>query len=574
MAAVIPAPRPGDQIAPLPSPGPDIQPLVIQDLVERYELGKSRYGTGLKTFNGRSGLVDLYQELADALMYVRQVIEEDKAMLVDAEVEYRSVMTVELVQSAASDASVVSAARVSTQGDQSRLADRDFATGSPEARLIAFLMRNRHGTPFEHTSMTFFVQAPIFVFRELMRHRIACLAGDTKIYFESERGNGHWKTIAEHYNHWHHGIASHRGPHRHLPSVRSAQVRSLDETTLEKRRSPVLDVVQSGVKPVFRVTTSRGFSIVASADHPFYGPAGWAKVKDLSVGDHVYVQGRSSNSDHAPAVPPALRYGIQMWLNTVRSRILARDGAVCAACGEAVVDCRVDHVLPVASHLHLALEESNLQVLCLACDATKTSSEQILARRPSSFHTVTPDVIVSIDATGEQMTYDLILAPPHHNFLADGFMVHNSYNEESGRYRELAPVFYVPTADRKLQQTGKAGRYHFEPGTLDQASLVDAASRRIARIAYSAYQQMLASGVAREVARMVLPLSIYSSAYVTMNARALMNFLSLRTTNESATYPSFPQREIEMVAQGMEDVWITLMPLTHAAFHDAGRVAP
>src|SRR3546814_9337777 len=71
---------------------------------------------------------------------------------------------------------------------------------------------------------------------------------------------------------------------------------------------------------------------------------------------------------------------------------------------------------------------------------------------------------------------------------------------------------------------------------------------------------MLAAGVAREVARIVLPLNIYSSMYVTMDARALMNFLSLRTKVEGTHFPSFPQREIEMCAEKMETLWTELMP--------------
>jgi thymidylate synthase (FAD) len=61
---------------------------------------------------------------------------------------------------------------------------------------------------------------------------------------------------------------------------------------------------------------------------------------------------------------------------------------------------------------------------------------------------------------------------------------------------------------------------------------------------------------------------------VTMNARSLMNFLSLRTKREGTHFPSFPQREIEMVAEKMEDFWDGLMPLTSAAFNANGRVAP
>jgi thymidylate synthase (FAD) len=85
---------------------------------------------------------------------------------------------------------------------------------------------------------------------------------------------------------------------------------------------------------------------------------------------------------------------------------------------------------------------------------------------------------------------------------------------------------------------------------------------------------MLEAGVAREVARIVLPLNIYSSMYVTMNARALMNFLSLRTKREGTHFPSFPQREIEMVAEKMEEAFATLMPLTYETFNANGRVAP
>jgi thymidylate synthase (FAD) len=161
-------------------------------------------------------------------------------------------------------------------------------------------------------------------------------------------------------------------------------------------------------------------------------------------------------------------------------------------------------------------------------------------------------------------------------FVFREFMRHRiaSYNEESGRYRELRPVFYVPGAERNLVQVGKTGHYEFVPGTPEQTALVDTEVRNVCEEAYASYQRMLDAGVAREVARMVLPLTIYSSMYVTMNARSLMNFLSLRTTREGTHFPSFPQREIEMVAEQIERFWVDLMPMTAAAFNANGRVAP
>lgn len=149
-----------------------------------------------------------------------------------------------------------------------------------------------------------------------------------------------------------------------------------------------------------------------------------------------------------------------------------------------------------------------------------------------------------------------------------------SYNEESGRYRNLEPVFYVPGADRKLVQQGRPGRYEFVDGTPEQQTLVNERMEEAYRASYTAYQEMLEAGVAREVARAVLPVGLFSSMYATCNARSLMHFLSLRTKKENATVPSFPQREIEMVAEGMEAAWAELMPLTHAAFEKHGRVAP
>ena len=161
-------------------------------------------------------------------------------------------------------------------------------------------------------------------------------------------------------------------------------------------------------------------------------------------------------------------------------------------------------------------------------------------------------------------------------FVFREFMRHRiaSYNEESGRYRELRPVFYVPCPERKLIQVGKPGHYEFEDGSAEQTALVTQETQTVVRAAYEAYQRMLEAGVAREVARIVLPLNIYSSMYVTMNSRSLMNFLSLRTKREGTHFPSFPQREIEMVAEKMEAYWAELMPLSYEAFNENGRVAP
>ena len=149
-----------------------------------------------------------------------------------------------------------------------------------------------------------------------------------------------------------------------------------------------------------------------------------------------------------------------------------------------------------------------------------------------------------------------------------------SYNEESARYRELDPVFYVPRADRALRQVGSPGKYTFEPGSQFQQEIALYESKRIANYAYNSYEYLIEQGVAREVARNVLPVSIFKTMYATCNLRSLFAFLSLRWAHPLSTVPTFPLREIEMVAEELDALARPLFPLAFEAFDKNGRVSP
>ena len=149
-----------------------------------------------------------------------------------------------------------------------------------------------------------------------------------------------------------------------------------------------------------------------------------------------------------------------------------------------------------------------------------------------------------------------------------------SYNEESGRYTKLQPEFYVPARERNLMQVGKPGHYEFVPGTDEQYAALIERDRALYQQAYDTYEASLEDGVAREVARTVLPVAIYSSMYVTLNLRSAFSFLSLRTKREDTAFPSYPQREIEMAAEKVEAVVAERFPIAYAAFNEFGRVAP
>lgn len=162
-------------------------------------------------------------------------------------------------------------------------------------------------------------------------------------------------------------------------------------------------------------------------------------------------------------------------------------------------------------------------------------------------------------------------------FVWREFMRHRigwSYNEQSGRYMEMLPVFYIPPRDRNLVQIGKPGHYSFVPGTDEQYSKMIGSKKLSIGYAWREYQYQLSLGIAKEVARTDLPLSIFSAAYVTCNPRSIMSFLSLRTKHEESLFPSYPQWEINQVANFMEAAFANEFPLAHQAFINSGRVSP
>lgn len=142
----------------------------------------------------------------------------------------------------------------------------------------------------------------------------------------------------------------------------------------------------------------------------------------------------------------------------------------------------------------------------------------------------------------------------------------SSINEESGRYRELKGRFYYPyDKNRPLVQIGKTGDYTFvDQDDPELRKKVNEMLYETYSTAWWAYTTLLEAGVAKEVARMCLPVGIYSSMYFTINARSLMNFLSLRTASNA-------QWEIQQIAHQMEMFFALNMPTTHKAWVDNGR---
>jgi thymidylate synthase (FAD) len=154
----------------------------------------------------------------------------------------------------------------------------------------------------------------------------------------------------------------------------------------------------------------------------------------------------------------------------------------------------------------------------------------------------------------------LFVVREHHRHRAG-----HSYNEWSGRYSKMEPEFYVP--DNVRTQVGRPGAYSFEPVDDETREATRREIEENAQRAFRSYEGLLERGVAKEVARAVLPLSTYTKYYWSCNPRSLMHFCSLRN-HEAAQF------EIRQYAAAAETFLERLMPITHAAFVENGRVAP
>ena len=429
----------------------------------------------------------------------------------------------------ADDLSVVNGARVSFARRKTEMEEADEA-------LVRFLMRDRHGSPFEHNAFRFHIRCPIFVAREWFRHRIGCLTGDTMVTFVSTGGEAGGKlsrTIDDLWRMWTVGeVAGADGMRDARWRVRGMSLRVLNEETGEFTKGHIADVIDKGVQPVYRLTLADGKELTLTETHRLLTSEGWKLMRDA-----VGLTGRG-------------------------------DGAVMTSICSLMVNGA-----PQNREWMAARRREGPSVSQIAASAREHGHRIGYARegpvqsRKGFVLTAHPVEVVSLSYVGPRQTYDLSVEGEWHNFVANGIVVHNSFNEFSLRYAKATDDFYVPEPDDVRTQVGKPGAYTFEPVEGELADRTREKLQEVYDVAFAAYEQLVEAGVARELARSVLPVGAYTQFYWTVNARSLMNFISLRNSE-------FAQLEIRRFAEAVEAFFAEHMPVTYASFLENGRVAP
>jgi thymidylate synthase (FAD) len=251
----------------------------------------------------------------------------------------------------------------------------------------------------------------------------------------------------------------------------------------------------------------------------------------------------------------AERRSIANWFNPLRGEIYSKFGHACQMCHQPFGNRRIElhHILEVSTHPELARDVSNVIPVHRDCHMKhhgRTFDYATLRKtHRGNALTVEWSKVVSVEYLGEETVYDLEVESPFHNFVADGIVVHNCFQEFSQRYAKAAE--YEEAQARR--QDLKNRQNSTDDLSADDKSWFTDAQRKIWEMSYGFYNQALEKGIAKESARFLLPLNTKTRIYMTGNARSWVHYIELRSAHGT-------QKEHMDIAEGCRKIFCEQFP--------------
>ena len=266
---------------------------------------------------------------------------------------------------------------------------------------------------------------------------------------------------------------------RYSGKLKLIDLRSMDENT-NIVPNKIIDIYKSGIKPVYKLSTKLGYSIRSTLNHRFFNKDGEIFLKDLKIGNKILVNGEEY-------------YKNKKWL----------------------YDKNPTHN-----------DRKNILLLCKKCHK--------LIHKGIKVKHVIEDEIISIDYIGDEETYDIEMQYPYHNFVANGFIVHNSTRYVN--YKE-GVEFILPIEFYK-ENIKNAYNYNIWLVHMKRCEI--------------AYKEMIEKGCAPQLARSVLPNSLKTNIIMKTNLRDWINIFKLRTA--SGAHPQMKALMNDLLKQFKERI--------------------
>ena len=506
------------------------------------------------------------------------------------------------------DSAIVQAARVS-YGAGTKTSRRDEA-------LIRYLVKHKHSSPLEMVVLKFHIKAPIMVARQTHRHRMFCLAGNVPLHFDlpggiKRRGTQLYKLTVKQIFDKFQPTQGHIGnPLFKKNRVTQMRLRCLNEETGNVEHTNIVDIWESGEKPVYKVTTESGAWATMSIDHRCLTQNGWKRLEEVTtkIPDEKFPFSLHPKEDcKILVIRKGKGTGVTASFNEIDEEteewkpvvnwedyyIVSNQGRVKRIAGGQ--GCRL-HGKPKkitvveshgivslnrpgkqeTAHVHKLVLESfvgekpegqeclhidgnglNNKIENLRWGSSKENSQDQIRHGATVRLIAYPEKVVNIERLETQMTYDIEVSGPH-NFSANGLVVHNSLNELSGRYSVMKEEFYRPDSVRAQSSSNKQGSEGVVP---DAAAEEFYEYLDLAESVHKKYTELVDQGVSREQARMGLPLNLYTEWYLRADLRNLLHFLKLRMDPHT-------QWETQQYANAIYELVEPLVPFTMKAFLD------
>jgi flavin-dependent thymidylate synthase len=477
------------------------------------------------------------------------------------------------------DLEIVRAARQSYDA-----AWRAGANDNNDMRLIDYLIRNKHTSPFEVVEFQFEVVAPIFVLRQWHRHRTWCLDGQSSLVFTCPcNGKAYQKNIRD--------VVNSFSDPRQRPRVIGMQLRAPGGSV------NVTDAWYSGEKKLYTLTTKYG-SVTSSADHIFKTPDGEMRLGDAPSHVMAMVRAGRAKTTKTPVFTEQELIS-EKWIEFADGYEASSLGRVRSYWGQGVRIKRFNPIQKIitinksgravvsvngkalqVSHLvfeafigsrdgcqvlHRDDDPFNNRVGNLYGGSPKDNSEDQYVNGGRVFLREVPVEVVSIDRAGSRDTFDISVTGDHW-FCANNLVVHNSYSEVSARYTELSEKFYVPEPGvyGAQSQSSKQARDLIPSDGYSSDAWArflrwEGEQRAHMETAFTLYRKHLSEGMPRELARIVLPFATYSGMSAKVDLHNLLHFLELRQHQHA-------QYEIRVYAEAIIKLIEPIVPVTISAW--------
>lgn len=486
---------------------------------------------------------------------------------------------------------IVKMARVSAPKNQTNM---DTAP-----RLLRYLLTHKHVSPFEMANMCVEIDTTRAISAQILRHRSFsfqefCLAGNACITISTKEGATQRLTIEDLYCKW--GSSS----------FKARYARSYDLKTERFITAPILSVYQSGEKEVYRytiktpcssktidctrehrvLTKEKGFvtfeeaynqrlSIALNGQEasplPYQDPevlqaSAWMGstafaelhgIKDVTARKWFKKYGIiPAKPNNAPASGLDISFEAKKtsFMKWARINLLQQ---ACAFCGHdgSLSRLELSHIIAHDGNETLCFDENNLQTLCASCHRKYDITDQQKQYGWTLGMTAKWGTITTEEYIDTQMTYDIEMDHPTHNFVANGVVVHNSQRYADTNELGSAVIPHLRRQDQKNRQN-----------SIDDLSpdLVANYYRRISELYENSehlYREMVSNGVAKECARSILPLSTQTRLFMNGTIRSWIHYLDLRCSNGT-------QLEHQQIAREVKQIFCKQFPIIGEAAFD------